>query len=165
MGPAALSSRLSKMPTVAEKRKIAQAILDRPSPELAECLVAWFYDDGCHLAYSLAHFAELSLASHMPCPPHTTSLASRGRYSVMLRAVGHLTSGKPKDSVEAIFYRRLHRLIICVDRMHFKNHLKTDKFCQSNCNPARITHTLSQSAAPPYSTEHTHTHSTPHTRP
>lgn len=38
----------------------------------------------------------------------------------MLRAVGHLSKGLPKDSEEAIFYRRLMRIIIVVDRMHFK---------------------------------------------
>ena len=98
---------MNKMPTVGEKRKIAQATLDSPSPELAECLVAWFYDDGCHLSYS-----------------------------IMLRAVGKLAKDKPTDSVEAVFYRRLLRLIICVDRMHFKNHIKTDEWCQQFCNPA-----------------------------
>jgi len=38
----------------------------------------------------------------------------------MLRAVGHMATGLPKDSEAAVFYRRLLRLIICVDRIHFK---------------------------------------------
>ena len=38
----------------------------------------------------------------------------------MLRAVGRLSKDKPRDSEEAVFYRRLMRIIIVVDRMHFK---------------------------------------------
>ena len=75
-------------------------------PALRGQLVAIWYDDGCHF-----------------------------KYSIMLRAVGKLAEGKPRDSEEAVFYRRLMLVIICVDRMHFKNHLKTDKFCQENTNP------------------------------
>ena len=45
---------------------------------------------------------------------------TRTHSSQGLRGVGKLAEGKPRDSAEAIFYRRLLRLIICVDRMHFK---------------------------------------------
>lgn len=73
-------------------------------PALREQMIGLFYDDGCHFLYS-----------------------------IMLRAVGHLAAGKPTDSEEAVFYRRLLRLIICVDRMHFKVRAHSPSHWPSSC--------------------------------
>ena len=144
---------LTALPTPEEQLTYARGVLANPA--LRTQMVALFYDD----AYG--HIPR-------PCPlvyvdgPTSRAAAFLRRchllYSVMLRAVGRMATGLPTDSEAAVFYRRLLRLIICVDRIHFKvsalsgrggaemnlhpchpfatqNHLKTDKFCQETTNP------------------------------
>ena len=88
--------------TVTELCARADATLKDPTKR--KQLVAIFYDDACHL-----------------------------KYSILLRAVGKLAASA-RGAAGAI-YRQLSLIIITVDRMHFKGHLKTDAFCVKNTNP------------------------------